>query len=244
MRALVVNADDFGQSAAVNRGVIRAHEAGIVTSASLMVRWPAAAEATEYGRRHPGLGLGLHVDLGEWRYADGAWVPVYEVLEARADVAREVERQLDAFRALAGREPTHLDSHQHVHREEPARSAVLGLGARLGIPVRHLTDGVAYCGAFYGQSAEGEPVPDAIGVDALLAILRTLPPGITELACHPADGVDLDTMYAREREVELAALCDPRVRSVVREEGIRLCTFREVRDRLGAARPASRPARG
>jgi len=44
-RYLIVNADDFGQSQGVNRGVIAAHEHGIVTSASLMVRWPAAIEA-------------------------------------------------------------------------------------------------------------------------------------------------------------------------------------------------------
>lgn len=47
---LVVNADDFGRSPGVNRGVIRAHEHGIVTSATLMVRWPAAREAAEYAR--------------------------------------------------------------------------------------------------------------------------------------------------------------------------------------------------
>ena len=41
-RHLIVNADDFGQSAGINRGIIEAHEHGIVTSTSLMVRWPAA----------------------------------------------------------------------------------------------------------------------------------------------------------------------------------------------------------
>src|SRR5262249_22921163 len=62
-RYLIVNADDFGRSAGVNRGIIQAHEQGIVTSASLMVHWPAAREAAEYGRGRPGLSLGLHFDL-------------------------------------------------------------------------------------------------------------------------------------------------------------------------------------
>jgi predicted glycoside hydrolase/deacetylase ChbG (UPF0249 family) len=52
-RQLIVNADDFGQSAGVNRGVIEAHENGIVTSASLMVRWPDAADAARYARPAP-----------------------------------------------------------------------------------------------------------------------------------------------------------------------------------------------
>src|SRR5437764_14850027 len=77
-RELIVNADDFGRSPATNDGIIRGHEHGIVTSASLMVRWPAAVEAARYARRHPGLSLGLHVDLGEWAYLDGQWVLVYE----------------------------------------------------------------------------------------------------------------------------------------------------------------------
>ena len=64
-RYLIVNADDFGQSHGVNRGIMQAHRRGIVTSASLMVRWLAASEAAAYAREHPSLSLGLHVDLGE-----------------------------------------------------------------------------------------------------------------------------------------------------------------------------------
>src|SRR3712207_7572277 len=78
-RYLIVNADDFGRSFGVNRGIIEAHENGIVTSASLMVRWPAAAAAAAYAKERPGLGLGLHLDLGEWAYKAGAWPAVYEV---------------------------------------------------------------------------------------------------------------------------------------------------------------------
>src|SRR5215831_3654590 len=82
VRQLIVNADDFGQSPGVNRGIIQAHERGIVTSASLMVRWRAAAEAAAYARAHPRLGLGLHVDLGEWEYRDGDWTMLYQLVPA------------------------------------------------------------------------------------------------------------------------------------------------------------------
>jgi predicted glycoside hydrolase/deacetylase ChbG (UPF0249 family) len=63
-RCLIITADDFGRSPGVNRGIIAASEGGIVTSASLMVRWPAAAGAA-YARERPDLALGLHFDLGE-----------------------------------------------------------------------------------------------------------------------------------------------------------------------------------
>ena len=94
-RYLIVNADDFGLSAGVNRGIIRAHEQGILTSASLMVYWPAAPEAAEYALKHPGLSIGLHVDLAEWVYRDYQWVPRYEIVptdDERA-VAQETARQ-------------------------------------------------------------------------------------------------------------------------------------------------------
>ena len=62
-RFLIVNADDFGQSHGINEGIIAAHEKGIVTSASLMVRYPAASEAASYAQKNPRLSVGLHVDL-------------------------------------------------------------------------------------------------------------------------------------------------------------------------------------
>src|SRR5438034_11679377 len=85
-RYLIVNADDFGQSAGVNRGIIEAHKAGIVTSASLMVCWPAAVQAAAYARKHPALSLGLHFDFGEWIYHQDNWDNVYEVEPHIVDV--------------------------------------------------------------------------------------------------------------------------------------------------------------
>src|SRR5262245_21490417 len=98
-RYLIVNADDFGLSPGVNRGITEAHENGIVTSASLMVRWPAAAEAAAYARVHQELSVGLHLDLGEWTYRDGDWACVYQVVQQHDSgaVAKEAERQLAEF---------------------------------------------------------------------------------------------------------------------------------------------------
>ena len=81
-RRLVVNADDLGLTAGVNDGIVEAHVRGIVTSASLMVLWPAAAGAAAYAREKPDLALGLHLDLGEWVYREGTWLPAYEVVPA------------------------------------------------------------------------------------------------------------------------------------------------------------------
>ncbi len=229
-RYLIVNADDFGQSPGVNRGVIEAHERGIVTSASLMVRWPTAAEAAEYGREHPDLSIGLHFDFGEWTYRQETWVSVYEVAPTDdiAAVADEAAHQLDAFRRLVGRDPTHLDSHQHVHRREPVRSVLTQLATRLAVPLRHYSPKVRYCGDFYGQTAKGLPLPGSTSVEGLTKILKALPPGVTELACHPGVGDDLESKYRSERTEEVKVLCDPRVRAVIVAEGIELCPFGNI----------------
>ena len=234
-RYLIVNADDFGQSSGVNRGIIQCVEHGIVTSASLMVRWPAAVAAAEYARAHPGLSVGLHLDFGEWTCRDGEWAPVYAVVaeDDAAGVEAEISRQLELFRTLVGQEPTHLDSHQHVHRAGPARSVLLQASRRLGVPLRHFGP-ARYCGEFYGQTKDGLPWPEGISVETLTQILTALPAGTTELGCHPGLGDDVDSMYRSERAQEVPVLCDPRIREALTKEGIELRSFRDVNSLLGS----------
>jgi len=229
-RRLIVNADDFGQSAGVNEGVLRGHDEGIVTSASLMVRWPAAADAAQAALARRDLSIGLHVDLGEWRLAGGLWQAVYEVAPLRdaGAVRAEVCSQLDQFRSLMGQDPSHLDSHQHVHRQEPVRTVLTEWARELGVPLRHFAPQVRYCGDFYGQDEHGAQRPNVLSADYLIGLLQTLPPGTTELACHPAAAADLSTMYGHERLVELEVLCEARVLQAAAEFGIELCSFHDV----------------
>jgi predicted glycoside hydrolase/deacetylase ChbG (UPF0249 family) len=229
-RTLIVNADDFGQSLGINQGIRAAHEHGIVTSASLMVRWPAAIESASYGRDHPAISIGLHFDLGEWRFQGGGWVRVYEVVPADdpVAVANEAARQLDRFRQLLDRDPSHIDSHQHVHRQEPTRSILLAMAGSLGVPIRDFSPSIRYCGEFYGQTNRGDPYPEGISSSGLLAILSGLLPGITELGCHPGEEQDIDSMYCSERSQEVATLCDPRVREWLTSEEVRLSSFLEL----------------
>jgi predicted glycoside hydrolase/deacetylase ChbG (UPF0249 family) len=228
-RYLVVNADDFGRSPAINEGVIQAHERGIVTSASLMVRWRDADTAALYARSSA-LAVGLHVDLGEWTVRDGEWSGVYTVVELTDEraVRNEIEHQLEKFRSLCGRNPTHLDSHQHLHLTERITGDILdALAAELGIPLRSRSS-VEYCGAFYGQERDGAPARREIGKKRLIELVRSVPPGVTELGCHPATRHDTDSMYGVERAFELRALCDPDVKRAVDEAAVRLVSFANV----------------
>ncbi len=229
VRFLIVNADDFGLSAAVNAGIVEAHERGIVTSASLMVRQAAAADAVAQAMEDPALSVGLHIDIGQWDYEDGEWKLAYERCPPDDAAAVEVEcrGQLEAFRELLGRDPTHLDSHQHTHMSEPVGPVAAAIADELGVPVRGR--GITYAGGFYGQSGRGEPWPEGISVERLIELIEGLPPGWTELGCHPGRGVGArESSYGAEREQEVRALCDPRVKAAIEGRGVQLRSFAEL----------------
>ena len=230
VRHLIVNADDFGQSAGINRGIIEAHERGIVTSASLMVRWPAAAQAAEYARAQPNFSIGLHVDLGEWFCRNGEWKSVYQVVDTgdAAAVRTEIGYQFETFSALVGTNPTHIDSHQHVHLEEPARGILKQIANELGVPLRSCNCEIAYIGSFYGQTAEGMFLPDVISVAGLMKIIDQLPLGVSELGCHPGYADNLETMYRDERAEEIKVLCDPLIKKASADRGIELTSFAQL----------------
>lgn len=134
MKHLVVTADDFGLSVEVNEAVERAHRDGILTSASLMVGAPAAADAVARARRLPELGVGLHLVLIEAQPVlpasrvpdlvgpDGAFrsdaagygARLFFSARARRQLAAEIDAQFAAFRAT-GLALDHVDAHKHFH---------------------------------------------------------------------------------------------------------------------------------
>jgi hypothetical protein len=216
MRRLVVNADDFGLSPGVSAGIVEAHAHGIVTSASLMVLARAAPEAARAASDLPGLSIGLHfVDDGS---AD---------LDDPAEAARSFRAQLERFRELTGRDPTHVDSHHHVHTRSRTRLATFAaLVAPLGVPLRGQTQ-VAYVGRFWAQWEPGVTNLRYVRRPFLLALIRaTVRDGLTELACHPARvNGDFHSRYLHEREVELATLTEPGLAEAIESLGVELVNF-------------------
>ena len=281
MRRLIVNADDFGLHAAVNRGILTAHTEGIVSSTSLMAGGAAFDDAVRIAKQCPQLGVGVHLTL----VGASPLLPVAEVsslLEEAGDfygsyplfikrflrgkirlaeVKRELAAQIDRVR-MAGIQPSHLDSHQHLHVLPGIGGLVLDLARRFSIrAIRIPAEPVAFIGAtpatvgrlagrggltmlanlfrqqaaaagirtsdhFYGMLAGGQLTEPAI-----LAILRRLPPGDSELMTHPgfadeslADAFRWDYQWDAERQ----ALTAPAVRALLAERQIRLISFREL----------------
>jgi hypothetical protein len=178
---------------------------------------------------HPELGLGLHVELRDWRVRRRPWSRVRTEDALRAAVAADLGEQLAEFRRLVGRDPTHLDSHHHRHRIDSLRPVFVGVAADLDVPLRHFSPGIRFCGEFYGHDGRGRPEPQAIAPRALVALLERLPPGVTELGSHPGYPEGLRAWYREERVQETRTLCDPDVRDTVERLEIGLVTFAEVR---------------
>jgi len=234
MKNLIVNADDFGLTAGINAGIVQAHRHGIVSSTTLMVHGAAAEEAAGWARQHPALGVGLHIDLWEHVLRDGQWVRVYEHCAPDADAVRaEIEQQFKRFCSLVGREPDHIDTHQHVHRQPPVDDVVRAFAARRGLALRE-HGGLRYVGGFYGQDGTGGPYTEGITPQRLIELIDALPYScVTELPCHPghvaADDPMGGTMYRTERNIECRTLCDPRVLARVARGDVRLQTFADFR---------------
>jgi predicted glycoside hydrolase/deacetylase ChbG (UPF0249 family) len=132
LRRLIINADDFGYSEGVTRGILEAHAAGVLTSTTLLPNMPGFEDAVSRSRDEaPALGVGLHLNLVQGEPIErvptltdprtGHFYPllslVRRVLSGRVDpeeVEAECAAQIARLRS-AGIAITHLDSHQHTH---------------------------------------------------------------------------------------------------------------------------------
>jgi len=220
VRYLIVNADDFGYGAAINRGIVQCIDHGVVTSAGLMVNTPGTKEAVRMASERKQLSLGLHVNFtNEAQRLVEFDDP--EVCDA------ELRRQFDRFVELVGRKPTHIDGHQHVQRFCPA--VFRALADEHGLALRERPP-VTFKGGFYAQWKYGVSEPEKVSLAALGHILRTeLTDGLYELAVHPGySDPAVPYVYDHDRELELATLCDPAVPEIIRSEGIRLISYHDL----------------
>lgn len=246
-KLLIVNADDLGRTVGINDGIFEAHRKGLVTSATMMVAYPAAQDAAARLGELPDLGVGLHVALtGGPSILPAERLPSLTGTSGRLpakpegfvdpaleEVLLEARAQLTRFRELTGRLPTHLDSHHHSHRHPVVCEALIALAAEHELPVRNASADVearlrrhkvattdAFVEGFFGENAR---------LEVLLGILDGIGPGITEIMCHPArvDGELRSTSgYAADRERELAVLTSQQAAQAVRNLGLQLVHFK------------------
>jgi hopanoid biosynthesis associated protein HpnK len=151
-RRVILTADDFGLSEAVNAGIERAHRDGVLTHASLMVAGPAAGDAVRRARRMPGLRVGLHlvvvegpavlppaaipglVDARGWFPSDQVRLGLryFFLPPVRRQLAAEIRAQFAAF-AETGLALDHADAHKHMHLHPTVGAMMLRTGRDFGL---------------------------------------------------------------------------------------------------------------
>ena len=150
---LILNADDFGLTPGINRAVAELHQAGVLTSATLMATGPAFADAVTHAHANPALGVGCHLvfvdgipishpeDIPSLLGADGKTFRPSIVDFAQAvlrntirpqELARETQAQIQKLQR-AGIDVTHIDSHKHTHLFPAVARTVIHIAQRCGI---------------------------------------------------------------------------------------------------------------
>lgn len=152
MKQLILNADDFGLTRGVNEGVLRAHERGILTSATLMANSLAFDDAVARAKGAPTLGVGCHLVLvGGLSVSPPENIPTLVASDGRlprslaqlvakvssgsvrfGDLERELRAQIEKI-LRSGIEPTHLDTHKHAHAHPVVMNALGKVASELGI---------------------------------------------------------------------------------------------------------------
>ncbi len=152
-RRLIVNADDYGRSPGVSRGILEAHRRGIVTSTTVMVNQLGVQEQLKEALAEPELGVGLHLTFTAWRPVlppdtipglvdDAGHFFDQHTVWAKAEemplhsLQAELTAQIGRFAAWAGRLPDHLDCHHFVHLYPPFFQVYADLAGQFGLPLR------------------------------------------------------------------------------------------------------------
>jgi chitin disaccharide deacetylase len=229
MKKIVINADDFGYREGINKGILYAHQNGVVTSASLFVEKEGTAEAVNMAKSNPALGLGPHLDLDRFFSVDhhlGVIIELTTPAPAVENIRGEIKRQLDKFFSF-GFSADHVDSHHHAHLHPDVLPIICEVVREYKIPV------LRFFGKFYSGPEIADRMKEILtqhGVTFTDHFIEGWYWGnidetyqSAELMTHPG--------YAELwREAELAHCCQPQLKQYMIDQKIDLLRFSDIAD--------------
>jgi len=243
---LIINADDFGYSRAVNYGIMDAHKMGILTSTTLMTNMPGAEHAVKLAKENDTLGVGVHLVLTCGRpliqghktiiseNGDFKKLSFYEQ-DFQVDlqeVYKEWKAQIEKFLSF-GLIPTHLDSHHHINSFGNIYNVFLKLAKEYNLPIRNNIKKQVYdiskdfkCTNFFAGELNKDMV-NIINIEKNFKDYRTV-----EIMCHPGylDNFLLNSSsFTNLRLSELEMLIDKKVNEDIKSnKNIKLISYREL----------------
>lgn len=239
---LIINADDFGYSRAVNYGIIDAHRMGVLTSTTLMVTMPGLDHAIELYRQNQGLGLGLHLNVSYGQpltncpslLRDGEFIKPKNYTDDLAfdeeEILQEFKAQYDKFIAYVGKSPSHLDSHLFTTdlNKSVAKCALI-FAEGLKIPLRnHDTSSFEHV-----EFIQFRNFNESIGLDYVYRQFdKIVQYDCAEIMSHPAyidDYLMKTSTYNLQRLDELEILVGSKLKELVEKHQVELITYDQVR---------------
>lgn len=229
-KTLIVNADDFGRSSAINKGIIEGHRNGIITSASLMTDREAFEEAVALAKANPALGIGLHLDLDAFfnvQHGVGRLLGYKDPAVPLQAIVKETERQIQKILAT-GLKITHLDGHHHSHLRPELIATIAALTAKHRIPV------IRYFRGFYEGLYPGVPT------EWVVDVLRRFGLQFTDTFFAGWEAVESSlpgySYFDLSKPFQVAELMvHPGVGEPWREQELSLCVSQEIRGKIAAA---------
>lgn len=225
MKKIIVNADDFGYREPINKGIIFAHQNGVVSSASMFVDREGTAESVTLAKENPSLGLGIHLDLDKFFTVDHAMGIVTELINPDMEAVKgDIRRQIEKYFSW-GFAADHLDSHHHAHLDRRLFPLVCALAQEYKIPVVRF-----FCKYFENDDecnrmrvvAEQHNLsfPDHF-IEGWYWGNVDEPFEVAELMTHPGYG-------ELWREAELAHCCQPPLKQYFIDQKVDLLRFSDV----------------
>jgi len=251
-RLLIVNVDDFGMCHSINEAMVPAIREGLAVSCTLMVPCPWALHGIQILKENPDIPFGVHltaiseeihyrwgpvtsrnevpslVDEAGYFYGEERMAEFLQQVDV-SQLEKEFRGQIE--RVLAhGLKPTHVDSHCHLHtRREDIFDMTVGLAREYGVALR--VGALPFIKKLQGQgyATDDHEILDSYRLPVhekpfiYLDLLRRLPPGLSEWACHP--GTDTAELRAavptwEVRQADFDFLTSHEARDIVAEEGI------------------------
>jgi chitin disaccharide deacetylase len=250
-RILIVNADDCNLTRGVTKAILECHDDGILSSTTFMANLPIEAKTIREIKKRKDLGVGIHLNITLAKPVskvesvrsllseEGKFRKVAEQLKRlpkATDVVREYQAQIDLFRKVFSRYPTHLDTHHQIHNHPFFLEALAHVARKNKLPVRkselmlqetvrkNYSDEIKTPDHFFGNLSPSHYWRK----EWLETLLKNLPEGISEIMCHPGyNDRDLKsiTSFTAGRAEELKLFRSPHLKKILQDHSVVLSHY-------------------
>ena len=252
---LIINADDFGYSRGHNYGILDCMLNGSVSATTLLMTTPGTEHALQLIKENPSLDIGIHLSLDIGRPlldskdvstlidADGNF-KTYDFFQKKLNVDQkeiyqEWKAQID-YAIENGVDPSHIDSHHHIHMKEDVLDIYLKLAKEYQLAIRfnaeYLNEETL---KIFRPKIKGIPAADYFSNDFyqegvsydFFKDISKQEAEVAEVMCHPAyldHQIIKNSSYVEERVLEQEILSSPKTKELIEELGMELISFKDL----------------